>query len=131
MSATATENQRSPLRDKSISFAVRIVNAYKHFSTIHREYVLSKQLMRSGTAIGALVCEAQQAESRPDFVHKLRVALKEAAETEYWLVLLKETGFFGSRSYHSLHRDLLELIRLLTSSINTARLRRIDSPPSI
>ena len=66
--------------------------------------------------------EAEQAESRPDFIHKLRVALKEATETEYWLLLLRETGFLGPRAFASLHRDLLELLRLLTSIINTTRL---------
>ena len=116
---------RSAVRDKSFAFAVRAVNAYKHISAINREYVLSKQMLRSGTAIGALVREAEQVESRRDFIHKLRVALKEAAETEYWLLLLRDTRFLDPRAFASLHRDLLELIRLLTSIINTTRLNKL------
>ena len=127
----ATGALRSPVTEKSFAFAVRVVNAYKHLSATHREYVLSKQLLRSGTAIGALVREAQQAESRRDFIHMLRVALKEATETEYWLILLRETGFLDARAFFSLHRDLVELLRLLTSIINTARLRKTHpSPPA-
>ena len=120
---TAKYNQGSAVREKSFAFAVRVVNAYKYTAATHREYVLSKQMLRSGTAIGALVREAEQAESRQDFLHKLRVALKEATETEYWLLLLRETGFLAPRAFTSLHRDLLELLRLLTSIINTTRLK--------
>jgi four helix bundle protein len=119
--------QRSAVRDKSFAFAVRVANAHKHISATHREYVLSKQMLRSGTAIGALVREAEQAESRRDFLHKLRVALKEATETEYWLLLLRETGFLTPHEFTSVHRDLLELLRLLTSIINTTRLKQIDN----
>ena len=133
MVAAATGPLRSPVREKSFAFEIRVVNAYKHLTTTHREYVLSKQLLRSGTAIGALVREAQRAESRPDFIHKLRVALKEATETEYWLLLLLETGFLAPRAFDSLHVDLLELLRLLTSIINTTRLTTIASrhPPPV
>ena len=81
------------LQTKSFAFAVRIVNLSKFLSTEKKEFVLSKQLLRSGTAIGALVREAEQAESKPDFVHKMAIALKEANETEYWVLLLRETGY--------------------------------------
>jgi four helix bundle protein len=80
------------LQTKSFAFAVRIVKLYKHLSEKKREFVLSKQLLRSGSAIGALVRDAEQAESKPDFVHKMAIALKESNETEYWILLLRETG---------------------------------------
>ena len=79
------------VKEKSFAFAVRIVILYKHLCAEKKEFVLSKQLLRSGTAIGALVREAEQAESKADFVHKMAIALKEANETEYWLELLHET----------------------------------------
>jgi four helix bundle protein len=77
------------LQIKSFAFAVKIVNLYKYLCNEKKEFVLSKQLLRSGTAIGALVREAEQAESKPDFVHKMAIALKEANETEYWILLLQ------------------------------------------
>lgn len=80
------------LQTKSFAFAVRIVKLYKHLSEKKREFVLSKQLLRSGSAIGALVRDAEQAESKPDFVHKMAIAHKESNETEYWILLLRETG---------------------------------------
>jgi len=83
---------RQTVKAKSFSFAVRIVKLYKYLSEEKREFVLSRQVLRSGTAIGALVREAEQAESKPDFIHKLAIALKEANETEYWILLLKETA---------------------------------------
>lgn len=86
-----------------------------------REFVLSKQVLRSGTAIGALVSEAIYAQSKPDFISKLNIALKEANETEYWLRLLKDTGFVNEDSYKSLDSDIKEILRLLISSIKTAR----------
>ncbi len=79
------------LQTKSLAFAVRVVNLHKYLAGEKREFVLSKQLLRSGTAIGALVREAEQAESKSDFIHKLAISLKEANETEYWMILLQET----------------------------------------
>ena len=102
---------------KEKSFAVRIVNLHKHLSQAKREYVLSKQALRSGTAIGALVREAEQAESKPDFVHKMAIALKEANETEYWLELLHNTNYLDSAAFSSIHADVLEIIKLLASII--------------
>ena len=90
-----------------------------------REFILSKQLLRSGTAIGALVREAEQAESKADFVHKMAIALKEANETEYWLELLRETHYLGSDAFSSIHHDVVELLKLLTSIINSSK-RRIS-----
>lgn len=83
--------------------------------------MIAKQLLRSGTAIGALVREAEQAESKPDFVHKMAIALKEANETEYWLELLHETKFLDQTAFSSIHLDIVELIKLLTSIIKSTK----------
>ena len=112
-----------PLQEKSFAFAVRVVNLYKYLCREKREFVLSKQLLRSGTAVGALVREAEQAESKPDFVHKLAVALKEANETEYWVLLLLETGYLNADEAESIITDNKECLRLLTSIINTTKQR--------
>jgi four helix bundle protein len=111
----------SPLKDKSFTFAVRIINLYKYLCTDKKEYILSKQLLRSGTAIGALVREAEQAESKADFIHKLAIALKEANETEYWILLLRETDYLTPKESESILSDLKELLKLLTSIIKTTK----------
>ncbi len=83
--------------------------------------MLSKQLLRSGTAIGALIRESEYAQSKADFIHKLSIALKEAGETEYWLMLLKDSNYIDEKSFQSIATDCIELIRLLTSIINTSK----------
>jgi len=83
--------------------------------------VLSRQLLRSGTAIGALNREAQHAESKADFIHKLSIALKEVNETEYWLLLLKETGYLTQTEFGSIHNDCVELLKLITSILKTSK----------
>lgn len=109
------------LQTKSFAFAVSIVGLYKQLQVEKKEFVLSKQLLRSGTAIGALVREADQAESKADFVHKLAIALKEANETEYWLLLLHETRYLEADTFTAIHRDVVELLKLLTSIINSTK----------
>ena len=109
------------VKDKSFAFAVRVVNVYKHLCSEKREYVLSKQLLRSGTAIGALVREAEQAESRADFIHKMAMALKEANETEYWIHLLHETQYLEGSEFESVSSNIVELLKLLTSIIKTTK----------
>lgn len=89
----------SLVKDKSFRFAVRIVRLYQYLTKEKKEFVLSKQLLRSGTSIGANVKEAIQAESKADFIHKLSIALKEASETEYWLELLQETSYRETKSF--------------------------------
>ena len=101
-------------------FAVRVVNLYKYLCE-KKEFVLSKQLLRSGTAVGALVREAEHAESKKDFIHKLAIALKEANETEYWIELLKETDFLNKNEYKSISKEATELIKLLISIIKTTK----------
>ncbi|KGD64202.1 hypothetical protein Y5S_02504 [Alcanivorax nanhaiticus] len=114
----------SAAREKSRAFALRVVKVCQYLQEQKREYVLSKQLLRSGTAIGALVREAEQAESRADFIHKLSIALKEASETQYWLDLLTESGYFEKRAGNSVLQDVDELLKLLTSIIKTSKSRR-------
>ena len=114
---------RSAARAKSRAFALRVVKSYRFLQSERKEYVLSKQLLRSGTAIGALVREAEYAESRADFVHKLHIALKEASETDYWIDLLCDSGYFNPSAGASLQADAEELIRFLTSIIKTTKTR--------
>ncbi len=113
--------KKNVILDKSFDFAVRIVNLSKHLVAENKEYVLSKQVLRSGTAIGALVREAQQAESNADFVHKLSIALKEANETEYWLLLLNKTDYLQEKQFYSLQKDIDELLKLLVSIVKSAK----------
>ena len=102
---------------KSFAFAIRIVNLYKYLVDEKKEYVLSKQLLRSGTSIGANTRESKNAQSKKDFLNKLSVALKEADETEYWLELLYKTDYLDEDEYQSINQDNSELIRILTSII--------------
>ena len=90
-------------------------------SASQKEYVLSKQLLRSGTAIGALVREGVHAQSRADFLNKMNIALKEAYETEYWISLLHDTDYFSEDIYSSIHADSVELVKLLTSTVKTLK----------
>ena len=110
--------------DKSFDFAVRIVNLNKHIVSKRKEYVLSKQVLRSGTAIGALIREAQHVESNADFIHKLSIALKEANETDYWLLLLNKTDYLNKEQYLSLKNDIEELIKLLISIIKSSKINK-------
>lgn len=107
--------------DKSFEFAVRIVNLYKYLVREHAEYVLSKQLLRSGTSIGANVSEAQRGQTKADFAAKMNIALKEANETQYWLRLLYRTEYLGQSQFESMNTDIKELIGLLTAICKTAR----------
>ncbi|MGH2278595.1 four helix bundle protein [Aliarcobacter sp. ERUVET-7] len=109
------------LVDKSFSFAVRIVNLYKYLCSDKKEFVLSKQLLRSGTSIGANISESQDAQSTNDFISKLSIALKEAKESKYWIELLKETEYLTKKESDSLVNDLIELIKLLVTIIKTTK----------
>ena len=106
---------------KAKAFAVRIVKFTQFLQNDKKEYVLSKQILRSGTSIGANLHECINAQSKPDFISKLQIALKEANETEYWLELFFESEIIDQQMYDSLHSDLNELISLLVSSIKTAK----------
>lgn len=115
------KNTEDVLKIKSFHFAVRMVKMYKHLAETKKEFVLSKQCLRSGTAVGALVNEAAFAQSKADFVNKLSIALKEANETKYWLTLLKETEYLENDTFKSVSTDCDELLKLLVSSIITAK----------
>ena len=101
--------------DKSKHFALRIIAMYRYLIHEQREFVLSKQVLRSGTSIGANVKEAIRGESKPDFYHKMNIALKENSETEYWLELLYEGGFINEECFNSIYRDCQELLKILMS----------------
>lgn len=108
-------------QQKSYLFAIRIVKAYKYLSVSRGEYILSKQLLRSGTAVGALVREGIHAQSRADFLNKMNIALKEAYETEYWISLLHDTDYLSDDMFCSIHADSIELVKLLTSTVKTLK----------
>ena len=110
------------IESKSFSFAVQIVKLCRHLQSDNKEFVLSKQLLRSGTSIGANVAESQQAQSRADFISKLSIALKEAVETNYWLRLLYATDYLSSTEYSSVITDCKELEKLLTAILKTTKL---------
>lgn len=113
--------EEKTVKYKSYAFALRIIKAYKFLSSEQREFVLSKQLLRSGTAIGALIREAEHAESKADFVHKMSISLKEANETEYWLMLLHDSEYFDEISFQSIISDCQELIKMLISIIKSSK----------
>ncbi len=115
------ENKENPLKEKSYAFALRIVKLYKHLVYEKKEFVLSKQVLRSGTSIGANIAEGNQAQSKADFVHKLSIAHKEAFETEYWLCLLRDGEFITEKQAESLILDCQELQKILTTSIKTSK----------
>jgi four helix bundle protein len=112
---------KNVVKEKSFAFALRIVKLCRYLNEDKREYVLGKQLLRSGTAIGALVREAEQAESKADFIHKMAIALKEANETDYWIELLFQSGTINQKEYDSIQPEIVELCKLLTSIIKTSR----------
>lgn len=112
---------QSIIGEKSYAFALRTIKAYKFLSTEKNEFVLSKQLLRSGTAIGALCREAEHAQSKADFLNKMNVALKEANETEYWLMLLRDSDYIDESSFTSIHNDCSETIKLLISIVKTTK----------
>ena len=111
--------------DKSKAFAIRIVNMYRYLCNEKKEYILSKQIMRSGTSIGANVKEADYAFSKPDFYNKIGIALKEAGESEYWLELLHATGYLTDAQFTSMHSDCQELLKLLMSISRTKKIHNI------
>ncbi len=108
------------LGDKTLNFAIRIVNL-KKFLEEKNEFIISKQILRSGTAIGANCKEAQYAQSKMDFLSKINIALKEASETDYWLTLLYKTDFIQNNLFNSLHNDCDELIKILASTVKTTK----------
>ena len=116
--------------EKSHAFAVRIVRLYQHLSSEKKEYVLSRQVLRNGTSIGANVEEAIRGQSRPDFISKMSIAYKEARETSYWLRLLKDTDYLSVAQFESIHADAEELCRIIGSILKTSKSQKPESPNS-
>ena len=115
------EQDKDILNNKSYAFAIRIVRLSQYLHNENKEFVLSRQVLKSGTSIGALVREAKYAQSKLDFIHKLSIALKEANETYYWLSLLYDTNYIEERLFDSLLKDCNELISILVSSVKTMK----------
>ena len=113
--------ENNVVKEKSFAFAVRSVKLYRVLNEERNEHILSKQMMRSATSIGAMVRESEHAQSKADFVNKLSIALKEANETEYWLQLLRYTDYLNEAEYGSIAADCKELLRLLISIIKTTK----------
>ena len=113
--------KQNPVKEKSFAFALRIVKLAKYLQDTKREFVLSKQVLRSGTAVGALIREAEHAQSKPDFISKMSIALKEANETGYWVELLHQSDYLAQDQYESIHPDVQELIKLLVAIVKTSK----------
>lgn len=113
------------IKTKSFSFALRTVGLYKLLCEERKEFVMSKQLLRSGTAIGALVRESEHAESTADFIHKLSIALKEANETDYWIELLFQSNYLSAPEYNSIKVDSTEILKLLVSIVKSTKRGKI------
>ncbi|MCL5244990.1 four helix bundle protein [Cellulophaga sp. 20_2_10] len=113
----------SILKEKSYAFAILIVKLSQVLVAEKKEYILSKQLLRSGTAVGALIREAEFAQSKPDFIHKMSISLKEANESLYWIDLLKDTGYMSKQEYNTHYNLNKELVAMLVSSIKTTKSR--------
>jgi four helix bundle protein len=114
-------SRESVLKTKSFDFAVRIINLFKYLKKRHGEYVISQQILRSGTSVGALIREAEFAESRKDFMHKLYIGLKEANESIYWLELLYATGYINKTMFESINNDASALLKMLVASVKTIK----------
>lgn len=113
--------KKNIIREKSFSFAIDIVKLYKFLSNTKNEYVMSRQLLKSGTSIGANVREAEFAQSKPDFISKMSISLKEANESDYWLELLFKTGYIDSEVYQKYKLQSAEILKLLVSIVKTAK----------
>ena len=114
-------SKESVLKAKSFDFAIRIIKLNQYLREKHSEYQLSQQILRAGTSVGAMVREAEHAESRRDFLHKLNIGLKEINECGYWLDLLSATNYFDKRMYESIRKDWVELLKMLIASIKTTK----------
>ena len=116
---SSSYSNKSIVESKSFNFAIRIVNLYKYLTDDKKEYVLSKQILKSGTSIGANISEALQGQSRKDFLMKMNIALKECSETKYWLKLLSATNYIDDNQANSIMKDCTELEKMLTKIVKT------------
>ncbi|MDJ0579495.1 four helix bundle protein [Crocosphaera sp.] len=117
-------NEKNVTYDKAYKFAIRILNAYKYLQEDKKEFVLSKQLLRSGTSIGANIAEANGGISPADFSAKISIAYKETLETKYWLSLLKDTDYIDEKSFSSIHQDADEIAKILFSILKNSRIKK-------
>ncbi|MBI1226675.1 MAG: four helix bundle protein [Bacteroidetes bacterium] len=117
------------IKDKTFAFGKRIVRMCAYLEETKKEFVISKQLKRSGTAVGAIVREAEHAESTKDFIHKLSMALKEANESEYWLHMIKEGNYISQIEFESIWNDCIEIIKILVAIIKTSKGGNGDKAP--
>jgi len=115
------EMRENVVKNKSFQFAVRVVRLYQFLCEQKKEFILSKQLLRSGTSVGAMVREAEHAETKNDFKHKMGIAQKEINETIYWLELLKETDYLTIEQFESINTDAIEIIKLITAILKSAK----------
>ena len=113
--------ENNTVAEKSIAFSIRLIKIYKILTQDRKEYILSKQLLRSGTAIGALIREAEHGQSKADFLNKMNIALKEANETDYWLLLLYKGKFLNEKEYQSIIEDCTELLKMLIKIVKTTK----------
>lgn len=109
------------VKNKSFDFAIRIVKLYQYLNNSKKEFVLAKQLIRSGTSVGAMIREAEHAESKSDFIHKFAIAQKEANETVYWLELLKATDYLNEKEFENIYKDAVIILKLITSILKTSK----------
>ncbi len=116
-----SNRSKNIIQQKTFALALKVIQLVKYLEKEEREYVLSKQLMRSGTAVGALVREAEHAESKKDFIHKMSISLKEANETKYWLDLLAESGLVAQEGLTQLQKDSIEVIKILVSIVKSSK----------
>ena len=112
---------KNVVKQKSFDFAIHIVKLYQFLIETNKEYVMSKQILRSGTAVGAMIREAEHAESKKDFIHKMAIAQKEINESIYWLELLNKTEYLSIDQFENIHHDAVEIIKLITSIIKSSK----------
>lgn len=116
--------KKSILKDKSFAFPLRTIKLYQYLSLDKKEFVLSKQVLRSGTSVGAMIREAQNAESTADFIHKLAVAQKECDETIYWLELLVQSGYLKEEEFKSIGKEACDILKIIRSAILTSKSKK-------
>ncbi|MDV2446180.1 hypothetical protein CMU93_01530 [Elizabethkingia anophelis] len=109
------------IKQKSFDFAVRVIKLYQYLSNDKKEFILSKQILRSGTSVGAMIRESEHAQSKSEFIHKLSIAQKEINETIYWLELFQATDYLSAQEFESINEDAVEIIKLITSIIKTTK----------
>jgi len=114
------------VKNKSFAFSVRIIRLYQYLANQKKEFIIAKQLLRSGTSVGAMVKEAEHAESRNDFKHKISIAQKEINESIYWLELLRETEYLSKEEFDSLKADAVELLKIVTAIIKSVKVNKFN-----